>query len=250
MGKHSPLALGMLALVLAGPGCDPPGKPNPADAYRRPDEITDFTTLFSQRCAGCHGHDGKVGPAPPLNDRLFLAIVPDDALVRVISGGRVVSDTDDRRTPMPAWSKDHGGPLTDQQVHILALGLKRQWAARDRKDLPPSPPRYELGAASGDAEAGAKVFAQACASCHGDDGRNGKYDDRDIGSLRDSAFLSLTSNQLLRRIIITGRPELGMPSYDQPNGRGPDFKPLDEAQITNLVALLASWRDEAEKKRK
>jgi hypothetical protein len=46
----------------------------------------------------------------------------------------------------------------------------------------------------------------------------------------------------LRRIIITGRPDLGMPDYAGADGRASDFQPLSAADIDHLVALLASWR--------
>ena len=42
----------------------------------------DFALLYATNCAGCHGADGRLGPAPPLNDPLFLAIVPDASLFR------------------------------------------------------------------------------------------------------------------------------------------------------------------------
>ena len=56
------------------------------------------------------------------------------------------------------------------------------------------------------------------------------------------AFLALISDQALRRIIITGRPDLGMPTYAENDGRPSDFQPLTSAEIDDLVALLADWR--------
>ena len=47
----------------------------PTDRCRRED-VMDFATLYATNCAACHGADGKLGPAPPLNDPLFRAIVP------------------------------------------------------------------------------------------------------------------------------------------------------------------------------
>ena len=45
-----------------------------------------------------------------------------------------------------------------------------------------------------------------------------------------------------RRYAITGRPDLGMPAFDGKDGRPPDFRPLNSAEINDLVALLAYWR--------
>ena len=79
-----------LLVVLTG-GCDLPGKPREADRPVPADQVKNFNALYSTRCAGCHGADGKLGPAPPLNDPLFLAIVPDAELLRVITEGRAVT---------------------------------------------------------------------------------------------------------------------------------------------------------------
>src|SRR5262245_25560728 len=115
-----------------------------------------FGALYATRCAGCHGADGKLGPAPPLNDPLFLSIVPDAEVLRVISEGRAVSAT--QKTPMPAFRLGKGtplteaqaktwaelkeaahvvpkqqSPLTEAQVKVLAEGLKKHWGT-------PAPP--------------------------------------------------------------------------------------------------------------
>ncbi len=72
------------ALLLSFAGCNLPGKPDAADKPVTPDEIADFGQLYAANCAGCHGATGKVGPAPPLNDPLFAAIIPNEELLRVI----------------------------------------------------------------------------------------------------------------------------------------------------------------------
>jgi hypothetical protein len=62
------------------------------------------------------------------------------------------------------------------------------------------------------------------------------------GAIHEPAFLALMSDKALRRVVITGRPDLGMPAYDGMAGRPADFQPLTSAQVDDLVALLASWR--------
>src|SRR5262249_37305739 len=98
------------------------------------------------------------------------------------------------------------------------------------------------GSKGGDRDEGARVFARACADCHGKEGEGVERDGRLRRKINDPAFLALISDQALRRIIITGRPDLGMPAYDGTAGRPGDFRPLTSAQIDDLVALLASWR--------
>jgi cytochrome c oxidase cbb3-type subunit III len=267
--------LPLLAVLAAG--CDLPGKPSEADRPVPANEVKDFDALYSMRCAGCHGADGKLGPAPPLNDPLFLAIVPDAELLRVITEGRSV--TREQKTPMPAFAHDRGGPLTGAQVKVLAEGIKKRWG-------PPAPPSGSLppylgnlpvlrastvglmasplgqgpllaasalfpgrtylgltGGPGGNDEGAKRVFARACAGCHGPQGQ-GEKDGRSLpgGAINSQAFLALISDQALRRLIITGRPDLGMPAYDGKDGRPPEFRPLTSAEIDELVALLKDWR--------
>ncbi len=97
-------------------------------------------------------------------------------------------------------------------------------------------------AQAGDKARGAKVFARACASCHGPLGEGGESGDAGAGAINDPAFLALITDQTLRRYAITGRPDLGMPDYADNSGRSHDYQPMTSAEIVDLVALLASWR--------
>jgi mono/diheme cytochrome c family protein len=231
--------LGLMAsLFILAAGCDLPGRPNPADAFKPPDQVVDFNTLFAQNCAGCHGANGQLGPAPPLNDPLFLQIVDDDDLLMAISGGRP-------GTPMPAFAHGQGGPLTDTQVEILANGIKPEWGSAQKAHE--KPPDYEMtDVKKANKASGAKAFARACAGCHGEHGQGGKYagdpKGRPVGAINDPSFLGLISNQALRRIVITGRPDLGMPDYAGKTGRPTNYEPLTSREIADVVALLASWR--------
>jgi cytochrome c oxidase cbb3-type subunit III len=224
-------------------GCDwkLPGKPDPANRPVPADQITDFAALYGTYCAGCHGADGRLGPAPPLNDAIFLTIVPEDVLVGIVEEGRV-------GTSMPAFSRKRGGPLTDEQVRAVAAGIKPKWLAADgdrkeRAKLPADLPAYTFVPPAGEVATteaiarGQQLFAVACAECHGNEGAGDG-----AGRLNDPDFLLLASNQMLRRIIITGRADLGMPDFATTDGRGQDFRPMSSSDIDDLVALLGSWR--------
>ncbi len=231
------------------------------------EQVTHFDILYARRCSGCHGAKGKLGPAPPLNDPLFLAIVPDAELLRVISEGRAVSPA--RKTPMPAfrlgkaarltteqinvWTElkkethseaKQQSPLTEIQVKILAEGIKQRWGATTPSagTIPTYLPTKKGG--GGNKEEGARVFARACANCHGSQGQGGKNGELSGGAINNQAFLALISDQALRRYAITGRPDLGMPAFDGKEGRSADFSPLTSAEIDDLVALciLAAGR--------
>jgi cytochrome c oxidase cbb3-type subunit III len=249
-----------LALLAAGCNANLPGKPNPKDRPVPADKVVAFETLYGQNCAGCHGKDGKLGPAPPLNDPLFRAIVPTSALEKVLSKGQ-------QGTPMPPIAHDNGGPLTAAQIQVLIYeiqgvryrvddnqgarqgkteiipdekGIVPRWAA-----VIPAPdgiPSYSLPEVSGNAEHGAELFSRACAGCHGANGEGKVKAGRQVKKINDQVFLSLISDQAIRRIIITGRSDLKMPSYSQTTGRPENFQPLTSSEIADLGALLSSWR--------
>jgi mono/diheme cytochrome c family protein len=233
--------LRLLLLLLLASGCDLLGRPTGTEFPTPEDKATDFGVLYATRCCGCHGTDGKLGPAPPLNDPIFLAIVPDAELLRVIAEGRTVIPG--QKSLMPAFARNHGGPLTDVQVEVLADGIKKHWQPSSSQSG--SFPSYTEPAAGGkgNKDNGARVFTGACAGCHGPHGEGEKDGQQSPGgAINNQAFLALISNQALRRIIITGRPDLGMPAYDGKMGRPQDYRTLTSAEIDDLVALLKYWR--------
>src|SRR5215475_2023339 len=62
------------AILAIGASCPPPpGKPMEKDRWAPPSQVTDFRQLYGQNCAACHGADGRLGGARPLNDQLYLA---------------------------------------------------------------------------------------------------------------------------------------------------------------------------------
>lgn len=230
----APLLMGALAVAFLLVGCDPPGKPDPAKRPVRPEDVLDFKDLYAQNCAGCHGADGNLGPAPPLNDKLYLGLVQETDLHMTITDGRA-------GTLMPAFAVENGGALTAQQVQALVDGIDKNWGPGEAPaDAPPILPG--IVRMSGSAAEGLKVFGSACAGCHGDKGQGGSFNKKPIGAINDRAFLGLLSERALRRLIITGRPDLGMPAYNDSTGRGKDFKPLTAKDVADLLALLASWQ--------
>jgi mono/diheme cytochrome c family protein len=228
--RHCWWLFAALALVMAG--CDFPGRPKDNEHVVRAEQDRTFDVLYARNCSGCHGPDGRLGPAPPLNDPLFVTIVPDQVLDSVIRGGRP-------GTLMPAFAEKQGGALTVAELQTLVSGIKSHW----RPAHPPvgGVPVYALPAKPKESPSvatvkrGAAVYARACAGCHGDKGQG-----ESAGAIANPAFLALLSDQALRRLIITGRPDLGMPNYAQTEGRDDDFKPLASAEIDDLVAFVRS----------
>ena len=135
----------MLVASVALAGCDAlPGRPKPGAHDVLPSQVVAFDALYARHCAGCHGAEGRLGAARPLNDPLYLALVPRERLRQVIARGVP-------GTSQPAFAQSAGGELTDAQIDALVQGLIATWgrpdAARDAA-LPP----YE--SAPGDAGAG------------------------------------------------------------------------------------------------
>ena len=205
--------------VLSLTACDPPGKPK--DDELAASEITDFKILFAQNCSGCHGNNGLKGPGRILNDAVYLAVIPRDALKHVIQYGRT-------GTAMPAWAQSEGGPLTPRQVDALVNGIenwKKPLSAPLGDELPP----YEQ-TTPGDPVTGKRLFVRGCFACHGQGAR--------VGLVTDPSYLSLVTNQNLRTSIIVGRLDLGMPNYRVLNAG----HPLSGQDVSDLVAYLASLR--------
>jgi cytochrome c oxidase cbb3-type subunit 3 len=187
-----------------------------------------FDVLFGKNCAGCHGANGRLGAARPLNDPIFLALVTADRLRKIAREGV-------RGTLMPAFGTSAGGPLTDAQIDALVKAMVARWGRPDLvKGLTLPPYEGEPGHSDAQAAQGALVYARACARCHGPDGKGGPK----AGSVVDPSYLALVSDQSLRTTVIAGRPDLAKPDWreDIPG------QPLTAQQIADLVAWLAAQR--------
>ena len=215
----SPAAFALLVLLSA---CTPPGKPKPNEyGNENRMQITDFRTLYTNNCAGCHGDNGMNGPARILNDAVYLSIIPREEMRRILVYGR-------SGTAMPAWAISQGGPLTDKQINILVDGIYSNWS-RGASAAQGGAPVYS-GSSKGDVNHGKQLFTRDCFMCHGKGAA--------IGPVTSPAYLSLSSNQMIRTSIIVGRRDLGMPNYQILNAG----RPLNDQDITDLVAYVASFR--------
>ncbi|HEV2826957.1 MAG TPA: c-type cytochrome [Pyrinomonadaceae bacterium] len=231
-------AIAFALFSLSGCNVRLPGRPTEAERWRAPSEISDFSQLYKQNCAGCHGADGRRGAARSLNDSLYLAFVTDAAMKQIISDGRV-------GTNMPAFSQRAGGSLTDQQIDALIGGMRSAWARpddfRDQKLpaysvnqlAPEKAATANVSVSSGDAAKSTAVYQTYCARCHGADGAGGT-----AGSIVDPNFLTMVSDQGLRTTVVVGRADLGKPDW-RSNLPG---RPMTEQEINDVVAWLVSQR--------
>lgn len=84
--------------------------------------------IWSFNCTSCHGLNGEGGLGPALNSKQFLQSATDDQISLLVSVGIPGSQ-------MSAYSQDHGGPLTSEQIRAVTTFM-RSWEpeAPDRPD--------------------------------------------------------------------------------------------------------------------
>jgi mono/diheme cytochrome c family protein len=190
-----------------------------------PNQVSDFNTLYAQNCAGCHGAQGRGGAAIALANPVYLAIVDETAVRNVVANGV-------HGTSMPAFAQRAGGMLTEQQIDAITNGIFSSWGHKQVLDAA-NPPSY-AAKVTGNIDHGQLAFGTYCASCHGSEGGGTSK----ASAITNDSFLALVSDQGLRTIVITGRPELGAPDW-RGNISG---RPMNDQEITDVVAWLASRR--------
>lgn len=167
-----------------------------ADPELRSFAVAGGRIAFANNCAACHGAGGQGAPGgfPSLADDDWIWGGSHDAIRQTITHGIRSGESDEERTSMmPRFLAD--GMLTLPQVNdtaefVLSLGG-----------------RSEDAAAAG---RGATVFAENCASCHGDRGEG----NRDFGAprLSDSIWLYGGDKAAIMRSISYARAGV-MPSW-------------------------------------
>ena len=215
-----------LAIMLLLSACSSsPGRPSKDSEVPAPSEVVDFSTLYAENCAGCHGTDGRGGAAIALADPVYLALADESAMRKVIAHGV-------RGTSMPAFVQSAGGFLTDKQIDVITSQIRSRWSRPGILDAT-NPPSY-AAKSSGDAQRGEVSYRTYCSSCHGPQGQGGPKG----SAITNDSFLALVSDQGLRTITIVGRPELGAPDW---RGNVPG-KPMSDQEVSDIVAWLASHR--------
>jgi mono/diheme cytochrome c family protein len=198
----------------------------PPDPIPRPTAVTDFSSLYSQNCAACHGANGQNGPAIDLANPEYQALIDDATLRKWISGGMP-------GTEMPAFARSQGGMLTDAQVDALVAGMRQQWSRPNAfaGATPPPYPETQVG----DPQRGELAYQAHCASCHSPSHQQ----------ISSPVYLTLIGDQALRDVIVAGRPDIGQPDWrnDAPSGR--TATPLSAGDVDDIVSYLASLRAQA-----
>jgi len=91
---------------------------------------------WSVTCASCHGLNGEGGIGPALNSQQFLSSATNAQVELLVSVGIP-------GTQMAAFSQDHAGPLTSEQIKAVVTYI-RSW----EKDAPDNPDWRSPGSTS------------------------------------------------------------------------------------------------------
>jgi len=207
-------------------GCSAPhGQPQKDAEVLAPNEVLDFKILYADNCAACHGAEGGGGAAIALADPVYLGIADDSIIRKVVAKGVP-------RTSMPAFAESAGGMLTDKQIDVIVGGIRSHWSKPGILDGA-NAPSYTAKSV-GNPQQGEVAYTKFCASCHGASGEGTAKG----SAITNDSFLALASDQGLRTVTITGRPELGAPDWR----RNVPGTPMSDQEITDVIAWLASRR--------
>jgi cytochrome c oxidase cbb3-type subunit III len=220
-----PSVLWIASLALLAACSTPHGQPQDNSEPVAPNQVLAFGTLYADNCAACHGAEGRGGAAIALANPVYLAIVDQTSVSKIVANGV-------RGTSMPAFAQHAGGMLTDQQVDVITNGMFSHWGRKEILDGA-NPPAYAAKSV-GNVDHGKLAFLTYCASCHGSEGQGGTKG----SAIGNDSFLALVSDQGLRTAVIVGKPELGAPDWRNDVAG----KPMLEQEITDVVAWLASRR--------
>ena len=211
------LSLALTLSLLAGPalaqdGVDP--------------QVQTGAQLYGQNCAVCHGANGqgRVGATLAKN---WPSIRPDLQVENIIRNGVAGS-------PMPAWSLDNGGPLSDAEIDALVTYIL-SWQTGEIYIYTPEtqptarPAREPLPGVEGDPNRGGLLYDQNCAVCHGANGQGR------IGVTLAQNWPSIRPDLKVKQAISSGVMGSPMPAWSLDNGG-----PLSESDINDITAFILS----------
>lgn len=172
-------------------------------------------------CSRCHGESGQGQTGPALINRDFMEAASDGFLYQTISFGR-------DHTAMFGWSVD---VYNNEQLDRDEIG---DIVAFMRDESRKRPAYIYAGANPGNAEAGAPLYKENCAKCHGDAGEG-----KEAPALNNQEFLSAASNGYVVGTITIGREGTKMPRWGSEGG---DHVRLSDDQRKDITAFIRNWQ--------
>lgn len=195
-----------------------------AERFGEREFARDGASLYGAFCASCHGERGQgmrypgMTAFPAIGNPDFLALADDAFVAETVKKGRP-----GRR--MAAWASASGlrpEELDAVVAHVRSLGggvkpatdvKPRQWAADPERQ-------------------GRRLYASACASCHGPRGEGGEGP-----ALRNPVLLASASDTFLFETAKRGRRGTAMEGFGTPSATRPA---LSDAELEAVVAFLRS----------
>ena len=183
--------------------------------------------VFAENCAVCHGEDGQ--------GRLGATLAKDWPSIRPDLRIRGTIEKGVPGTFMPAWGKDYGGPLGEQEIDAVTLYIL-SWESGQPRFIFPTPTldsRLVLTpppGIDGDPNRGAQLFAVNCALCHGDAGEGR------IGANLSKDWPSIRPDLRVKTVIENGVEGSVMPAWSQEQGG-----PLTDQEINDITAYILTW---------
>jgi cytochrome c oxidase cbb3-type subunit 3 len=156
---------------------------------------------------------------PAIANPDFLGLVSDDFLATTIHKGRP-----GRR--MPAWGEKDGG-LRREEIQAVIAHLRKLSGTQSKTEA--TPRRW----ISADAGLGKRLYAGACAGCHGKSGEGGEGP-----ALNNKVLLSAATDNYLIETVSRGRRGTGMEGFLQPSVARPAFS---KPEIQAIVAFIRTW---------
>ena len=178
---------------------------------------------YKINCAACHqeGGTGKMGFAPSIRNRDFLAIASDDFIRDTIQKGRA-------GTAMVARPDLSEAVVGDIIAYLRALPVKNPISV----DLDPDK------VVQGDVIAGGEKFEIFCATCHGEKGEG--YASGGPGpGIGLAGFLNTASDDYILQTVKLGRTGTSMRSFIGAEG----VANLEEQDVNDIIVFLRSLND-------
>lgn len=198
---------------------EPPVKPT--NELASADEIIHAgEKKFQTNCAACHqsNGEGKIGLAPSIRNRDFLAIASDDFIKKTIKQGRL-------GTSMIARPDLSETDLDQIIAYLRSLKIANPISISVSSELK----------IAGDVHVGKDRFAQYCASCHGPKGEGYSAGGSGPG-IGLSGFLNVASDDFIYKTVKYGRVGTAMKSFIGAKG----VANLSKNEVFNIIAYLRS----------
>jgi len=223
----------------------------------------DGQRLFTIYCSSCHGQSvaysgneaqlretivkgGQHVTMPPWQNTLTQDQI--DTLANYVVNPSLVPDGQELFNQY--CSTCHGervptAPDVDQARQIIATGGAHQtmpvWGNLLTQEQIDALVNFITSSSQGTSiQIGQTLFAQNCASCHGDFGEGGPNPanpNQIIAPIGTADFINTHDDSTLFQIISQGQPEQGMSPFGSVNGGN-----FDDDQINSIVAYLRSWQ--------